>query len=131
MQLGAVRIKTKHGKLLSSEFINLKIKTTVFTWIVSLGSVGLLTWIAYIIHENASREGQVGYQEKGLHQRVVGHWNTLPRAAVTARRLPGFQFCMIYCGARSWVSVILPGLLQHLFRVLCCGSRWKSTTDAR
>lgn len=131
MQLGGVRIKTKHGKLLSSEFINSKIKTTVFTWIVSLGSVGLLTWIAYIIHENASGEGQVGYQEKDLHQRVVRHWNTLPRAVVTAPRLQGFQFCMICSGARIWESVIFPVLLQHPFYVLCYASRWKSTTDAR
>lgn len=47
-------------------------------WVVSLGSAGFLTWIVYIIHENASGESQVGYQEKGLYWRVVGHRNTLP-----------------------------------------------------
>jgi len=34
---------------------------------------------------------QVVYQEKVLRQRVVRRWNRLPRAVVTAPRLPEFK----------------------------------------
>lgn len=43
------------------------------------------------LHEAATGEGQVGYQENVLHQRVVRHWNRLLRAVFTVLRLTGLK----------------------------------------
>ncbi|PKU44396.1 hypothetical protein llap_5339 [Limosa lapponica baueri] len=42
-------------------------------------------------NETASGEVQIGHQEKVLHERVVGHWNSLPREVVMAPSLPEFE----------------------------------------
>ncbi len=43
------------------------------------------------IYESVSGEGQVGYQEKVLHQRVARHWHRLTRDVVMELSLLEFK----------------------------------------
>jgi len=65
------------------------------------------------------RGGQVGYQEKILHQKVGGAWHRLPGAVGTAPSCwsprsiwtslsdRGSEFWLVFCGARSWTQQFL------------------------
>ena len=39
-------------------------------------------------------EGDFGYQEKVLHQKVDGHWNKLPGPVIMALSLSEFKKCL-------------------------------------